>query len=341
MNVYERCRSEADAIVDDLYSRRKPTITEIFSVVYKSGVVETAGPVHPKDHVALHAIADGIAPTCRIGEPVLAPQPEARQIQSAEGWQPVGHTRWKKQSDDQGSGGAGYAVPLGESEWPHLGHQPVVRRIAPYSRSSSGSGLQASETTEDANLSEQFEGLMLDRASEAKAPPASVQTQACTPPSRAPPVKVVTAGMKEFAAKNLRERPAGFIVHSQTQAQKRSTVEVMPSIEESGPPAKHPRAASPRKLPSPVSKPKPGTVARPLIPAQFNASLLADDRSCSRTKPALPQAPSKSQPSSVPPKPKPPVIERPPNLVVPVPAGRKAEVKQQAPTLSKNLKTLP
>jgi hypothetical protein len=165
-----------------------------------------------------------------------------------------------------------------------------------------------------------------------------VQTQKCTLPLRTPPVKAITVGMREFAAKNQVGKPAGNIVYHQTQAhRKRSTVEVMPSIEESGPPAKQPRAASPRELPRPVPKPKPGTVARPSSPAHFNTSLLADDRSCSRTKPALPQAPLKSQPSSVPPKPKPPVIERPPNPVVPVPVGRKAEVKQQAPSLSKIL----
>jgi hypothetical protein len=323
LQAYERCRKEADDKVDDLFSRQ-PSIKEMFRILYNP---ENARAVSPNDHPAQHAIADGIVPTCRIRRPVLAPQPKARQLQPAESWTPVGHTRWKKPSDNQESGSAGYAVPLGESEWPRLGHQPVVKKAAPYSRSSSSSGLQASETTEDANLSRQFEGLMLDRASKAKAPPAAVQMQAYTPPSRAPPVKAITAGMKECAAKNLRL----------FQAQKRSTVEVMPSIEESGPPAKHPRAASLGKLPPPVSKPKPGTVARPLSPAQFNASLLADDRSCSRPKPAPPQAPWKSRSSSVPPKPRPPAIVRPQNSVVPVPVGRGVEAKQQAPTLSKIL----
>jgi hypothetical protein len=64
-------------------------------------------------------------------------------------------------------------------------------------------------------------------------------------------------------------------------------------------------------------------------------SLLNDDRSRSRTKPAVPQALSKSRPSSVPPKPKPPELEGPPKPVAPVLVGWEPEVKQQAPPVSK------
>jgi hypothetical protein len=198
-----------------------------------------------------------------------------------------------------------------------------------------------------------------------KALPPSLQAQARTQALRAPPEKAITEGMKEFAARNLVGKPAG----------RRKASEILPTIEECRPPAKQQKAASSKGMPAPVPKPKPGTVACSSSPAPkllgqelsaappvpkapsfkaapasvasttkggppvkrgvFNMSLLNDDRSRSRTKPAAPQVPSKSRPSSVSPKPKPPELEGPPKPVAPVLVGWEPEVKQQAPPVSK------
>ena len=207
----------------------------MFRMLHLSDVPEMACPVSPRDHIALHAIADGIVPTCRIGEPVLAPQPETRQPQSADSWQPVGHNLWERRRGDKGSGCAGYAVPLDEGEWPQLGHRPVAGRMVPCNRSSSSSGPQPSETPEEVYLRNQFNEMVLEGAQDkVKALPPSLQAQARTQALRAPPEKAITEGMKEFAARNLVGKPAG----------KRNVVEFLPTIEECGPLAKQQKAAS-------------------------------------------------------------------------------------------------
>ena len=71
-----------------------------------------------------------------------------------------------------------------------------------------------------------------------------------------------------------------------TAGARRKALEILPTIEECRPPAKQQRAASSKRMPVPVPKPKAGTVARSLSPA---ATLCGQALSIS---PPVPKAPS-------------------------------------------------